>query len=81
MGGVGLHHQKCIVSQTWMLEVSKEGVGFVPSEVSLLGWQRVISLYLHMVFSHFMCMSVPRFPPLKETHHMDEGHSTDLTVT
>lgn len=71
MGGVGLHHQKCIVSQTWMLEVRKEGVGLVPSEVSLLGWQKAIfSLYLHMVFSLLMCMSVPRFPPLQETHHI-----------
>ena len=71
MDGVGLHHQKCIVSQTWMLEIGKEGVGLVPSEVSLLGWQKAIfSLYLHMVFSLFMCMSVPRFPPLKETHHI-----------
>lgn len=74
MGGVGLHHQKCIVSQTWMLEVRKEGVGLVPSEVSLLGWQKAIfSLYLHMVFSLLMCMSVPRFPPLKETHHIGWG--------
>ena len=71
MGGVGLNHQKCIVSQTWMLQVGKGGVGLVPSEAPLLGWQKaVFPLYLHTAFSLFICTSVTRFPPLKETHHI-----------